>query len=63
MTTDINVIKQENETVLQFIKEWQNKNPYNPIALKEHNAKFKVDFDDFLSKGNFSKDTIEFFKN
>ena len=65
-TAEINTIIQENETIFNFIKEWQSNNPYNAlnrIEVTEHNAKWKVDFNDFLSKGNFSKDTLDLFKD
>ena len=65
-TAEINTARQENKTVLNFIKEWQSKNPYNAInriEVNEHNAKWKVEFSEFLSKGNFSKDTLDLFKD
>ena len=61
MQTEIEKIKAENETVLSFIKNWQSKNDYNPIALNEYNAKFKVEMNHFLSTKNFSKETIDLF--
>lgn len=51
----------ENKIVLSFIKNWQSKNDYNPIALKEYNNKFNVEFNHFLSNANLSKETIDLF--
>lgn len=53
----------ENNKVLDFIKDWQSKNEYNPKFLDEFNAKFNAEFNDFLSTGNFSDETIEFFRS
>jgi len=53
----------ENETVLNFIKNWQSKNDYNPIALKEYNNKFNTEFNHFLNGANLSKETINSFKD
>ena len=56
------LILNENEAVLSFIKKWQSKNDYQPIALKEYNKKFNVEFNWFLKNSNFSKETIKLFK-
>ena len=54
-------LNKENDTILHWIKEWQSKNDYNPIALDEYNAKFKKEFNHFLKNGNFDKDTVSIF--
>jgi beta-glucanase (GH16 family) len=51
----------ENNKVLDFIKDWQSKNEYNPKFLDEFNAKFNAEFNDFLKAGNFTAETIKFF--
>jgi len=52
----------ENNKVLDFIKNWQSKNDYNPITLKEYNAKFKKEFRQFFKENDFSKETIQLFE-
>lgn len=52
----------ENQKILDFIKEYQEKNDYNPRFLDEYNAKFNTEFNYFLKNSNFSKETIELFK-
>lgn len=52
----------ENQKILNFIKEYQEKNDYNPRFLDEYNAKFNNEFNYFLKNSNFSKETIELFK-
>lgn len=59
---DVDLIKNENEKVLKFIKDWQSKNEYKKENLKEYNAKFNKDFNSFLGKNNFSKETLDLFK-
>jgi len=54
-------IKSENDKVLNFIKEFQAKNDYNPKFLDQYNAKFNAEFNDFLNSGNFSQKTIDLF--
>ena len=66
MTTAKNKVESilnENDRVIEFIKEWQSKNEYNPKFLEEYNAKFNAEFNDFLENGNFTKETINLFKN
>ena len=57
-----NEILTENETVLNFIKNWQLKNEYNPISLDPYNEKFKIEFNHFLKNNDFSSDTITIFE-
>jgi len=59
--TDIAVIRQENEKVLQWIKDWQSKHPYNPKYLEGHNALFNQEFNDHLQQ--YSQETIKFFQS
>ena len=59
----IETLRKENKQVLEFIKVWQSKNEYNPIALDEYNAKFKKEFEHYLNNSNLSKETIESYKN
>ena len=54
-------ILSENERIQNFISEYQRKNEYNPLYLKEYNEKFNTEFKDFLSSGVFSQKTIELF--
>ena len=54
-------VRQENKTVLNFIKEWQSKNEYNPKFLDEYNAKFNAEFRDFLQSNDFHPETIKTF--
>lgn len=61
-TIEVKTILAENEQVLNFIKNWQDKNEYNPKFLDEHNAKFNAEFNDFLNSNNFSQETINLFK-
>ena len=58
---EVQEVINENNKVLEFIKDWQSKNEYNPKFLDEFNAKFNAEFNDFLNAGNFSKNTIDFF--
>jgi len=51
----------ENNKVLDFIKDWQSKNEYNPKFLDEYNAKFNAEFNQFLKDGNFTEEIIKFF--
>ena len=60
---EVQEVINENKKVLEFIKDWQSKNEYNPKFLDEFNAKFNAEFNDFLNAGNFSKNTIDFFTN
>jgi len=57
------ILRSENEAVLEFIKDYQSKNEYNPKFLTEYNAKFNAELNEFMLASNFSKETIEFFKN
>ena len=60
---EVKTILAENEQVLNFIKNWQDKNEYNPKFLDEYNAKFNAEFNDFLNSNNFSQETINLFKS
>jgi hypothetical protein len=55
-------ILKENEIVLNFIKNWQSKNEYNPLFLNEYNNKFNAEFNHFLKNSEFSNETIELFE-
>lgn len=44
--------------VLDFIEDWQERNPYNPSNLEAFNSKFKGDLKDFFEKSNFNTITI-----
>jgi hypothetical protein len=57
----IESMQSENDKVLNFIKEFQSKNDYNPKFLDQYNAKFNAEFNDFLNSGNFSQKTIDLF--
>jgi hypothetical protein len=57
----IESMQSENDKVLNFIKEFQSKNEYNPKFLDEYNAKFNAEFNEFLNSGNFSQKTIDLF--
>lgn len=59
---NIELITSENLQVLDFIKNWQSKNEYNPKFLNEHNAKFNAEFADFLNNSNLSEETKKTFK-
>ena len=52
----------EEQKVLNFIKEFQAKNEYNPIFLDEYNNKFNAEFNYFLEVENFSDETKNIFK-
>lgn len=58
MTVSIELIRKENQQVLDFIKDWQNKNEYNPRFLHEYNSKFNAEFADFLNNSGFTAETI-----
>lgn len=58
---EVQEVINENNKVLEFIKDWQSKNEYNPKFLDEFNAKFNAEFNDFLNAGNFSTETIKLF--
>ena len=60
---EVQLILNENKTVLDWIKEWQSKNEYTPRFLDEHNNKFNAEFNYFLNNGNFSEDTVNLFTN
>ena len=60
---EVQLILNENKTVLDWIKGWQSKNEYNPRFLDEHNNKFNAEFNYFLNNGNFSEDTVNLFTN
>ena len=53
----------ENQKILGFIKEYQEKNAYDPRSLNEYNAKFIVEFNHFLETSNFLEKTIKLFKS
>ena len=60
---NVESILNENERIQKFILDYQSKNDYNPKFLDEYNAKFNAEFTDFLENGNFTKETINLFKN
>jgi hypothetical protein len=53
----------ENDLVLNFIKDWQSKNEYNPTRLNEYNDKFNVDLATYLDTTTISQETKEFFQS
>jgi hypothetical protein len=59
---NVNKLRQENESVKQFIKQFQEANEYNKPKITEYNSKFKIEFNSFLDNGNFSQSTINLFK-
>ena len=54
----IELVREENQKVLDFIKTWQSKNEYNPKFLDEYNSKFNAEFKDYLQSNNFSQETL-----
>lgn len=54
---------EENQKILDFIKEYQEKNAYDPRFLNEYNAKFIAEFNHFLETSNFLEKTIKLFKS
>lgn len=54
---------EENNKVLNWIKEWQSKNDYNHIFLDEYNVKFNAEFNHFLNTSSLSQTTIDLFKS
>ena len=63
MQTEITTAQNENKMILDFIKNWQDKNEYHPISIDEYNSKFKKEFFYFLDNSNLSKETIQLFKD
>jgi len=55
----INTVRQENKQILQFIKDFQAKNEYNPKFLDEYNAKFNAEFNHYLKSNNFHPETLK----
>ncbi len=53
----------ENNQVLNFIKDWQSKNEYNPKFLDEYNAKFNAELAEYLNTTDISQETKEFFQS
>jgi UDP-galactopyranose mutase len=56
------IIVTENQKVLNFITNFQSKNEFKNISIDPYNEKFRIEFDFFLIKNNFSKETIKLFK-
>ena len=57
--TLINTVRKENKQILQFIKDFQSKNDYNPKFLDEYNTKFNAEFNDYLKNNNFHPETLK----
>lgn len=62
MNDEVSTAIQENNIVLDFIKEYQSKNEYNPMFLDEYNKKFNAEFNHFLNNAKVSQKTKDFFK-
>lgn len=63
MSDEVSTAIQENNQVLNFIKEYQSKNEYNPMFLDEYNAKFNAEFKQFLDNAKLSQKTKDFFQS
>ena len=51
------------DKIINFIKDWQSKNDYNPEFLNEHNDKFNTEFKSFMETENILEENKKLFLN
>ena len=58
---NVQQLRVETESILNFINDWQSKNVYDVNKLSEYNTKFTTEFNNFLLSNNFSESNLKLF--